>query len=242
MENDKNFLNEEKNIIKNNDLDNFFQYDYENQNIKKNKEFQNWKSKMEKKYGKIIILYKCNKDKIFFYKKKKNDYEDYINRCPKCNKYICCFCSQTIIDNNFLPRIIEQYCCLKRLFYFVFFREKFEDKEDDVIFDCILGYILFIIPFTNIFVLFLCIIQNLFCLKKTKYPEFDDYHDYYDFKNNYIYKFVKIINIGFLICMTIPYSFLALIDIFFILLISIPFKMNPTTNFIFFILENACFY
>jgi hypothetical protein len=63
---------------------------------------------MLKEYGNNSKQFKCNKDKILFYK----SYNDYIKdycykcKCPICNNYICYFCSFN--GDNY-----DLSCCLK---------------------------------------------------------------------------------------------------------------------------------
>ena len=66
MENDNKIFNEDKVYTSNYELKKVFRFDYEEQNIKNNKEFQKWKYELDKKYGKSIRIYKCGEDKIFF--------------------------------------------------------------------------------------------------------------------------------------------------------------------------------
>ena len=90
------------------DYENIFKIDYDNQNLDNNIEYKNWKNIMKKKFGKNGKLFKCIKDKILFY----DNYENYKNlsvyktRCPKCDKYICHFCSYSEKKSN-------ELCCLK---------------------------------------------------------------------------------------------------------------------------------
>ena len=237
MENDEKLLIDNKEIISNDELYNVFEFDYSNQIIENNEYFKQWKSKIKKKNNKSIRFYKCNKDKIYFYNKIYNEFDSYIDNCPKCKNQICYFCSQ-IIENHYpFSRYIQKYCCLKRLFFFILFREDFENDECPF-FVFIIAYIAFIIPFINNLGVILCIIQNLFCQRMTKYAQFTSYHEYYNKRLN-IYRTIIFINLGFGICMSICYSLISFIFMLIIFLISIPFKTLPTINLIFFVSENA---
>ena len=233
MENDDRIFNEDKIYTSDYELKTIFRLDFEEQNIKNNKEFQKWKYELDKKYGKSIRIYKCSKDCIFFYRIINNGFDQYIEKCPKCNKYICCFCSQTIYGPHIFSEFIRNYCCLKRLFFFIFYREKTGIYDCD---DCdavsiilsILRYILFIIPIINSFTLIISIIQNIFCF---------NYNEFYQM-NIFIYSFLILINVGFAISMSIAFLNLTIIYIIILFLISIPFKMIPFKNFILFIGSN----
>ena len=248
MENDDKIFIEDKVYTKNNELKKVFRLDYKEQNIQKNKEFQKWKYELDKKYGKSIRIYKCKDDKIFFYHKINDEFDEYIEKCPECYEYICCFCSQ-IIDGPYpFSRFIRNYFFLKRLFYFLFYREKIVNKEDDFpMFIYILGYIAFIIPNITGFGLILTIIQNLFCLKRYKhaklnknnFPDYFNIRHFLEEKKRCIFTILEIISIGFALCMTIPYIIFIIICIIIIFLISIPFKMIPLNNFIFYLAENS---
>ena len=86
MENDEDISNK-----LNDNLDEVFNFDYEKENIKENKEFQKWKSKIEKIYGKNYRIYKCNKDKICFYGEINTELDYYMDYCPKCKKKFVIF-------------------------------------------------------------------------------------------------------------------------------------------------------
>ena len=233
--------NNEKLIIDNiyNDrLQKVFRLDYEDQNIRDNKVFQKWKYEIIKENDKPIRLYKCNKDKIYFGERIDNSLDTYVAKCPECNKYVCCFCGNCIKTvAQFEP--LEDYCCLKRLFFFMFYSEKeVENEEEDFpIWIYILFYIGYIIPIINNFFLILFVIQNLFCYRKSK-----KHNEKYEriFQNHgFIYNIMTIIISGFIISMTIPYAILSFIYIIIIFFISILFKMIPLKNFMFFIIDNS---
>ena len=118
MENDNKLL-----------FQNFFKLDYAEQNIINNKQFEKWKSEIKEKYDEPIRLYKCNKDKIYFCAKIYNSLDDYLAKCPECNEYICCFCSRVIKEKYLYYTFIDKYCCLKRLIYYIFNREKDTEKD-----------------------------------------------------------------------------------------------------------------
>ena len=82
---------------KNNDpyISDIFRPDYENQKLETNLGYQKWKSSMIDKYGIKGKIYKCPKDKIYFYGSDKVNEEF----CPVCKKGICYFCSQLDPDS-----------------------------------------------------------------------------------------------------------------------------------------------
>jgi len=130
-----------------------FKYDYENQNIENKTEFINWKSKMRRKYGEDYRFYKCDKDKIVFIGKIFKPIDTYFSKCPTCKNEICCFCSKVIENRLLFSRYIDEFCCFKRTFFFIFFREIFyDDRQNEII----LGYIIFIIPLFSCWGLFVC--------------------------------------------------------------------------------------
>ena len=227
---DENIEGEEKKI---------FRFDYDNQNIEKNREFQNWKLEVEKKNSKEVLLFKCNKDRIYYFREK-YDFEEYECECPQCKQCICCFCSRIVDGPDIFSRFIRKFCCLKRSIYFIFFREKFDDDEYPYI-AFILGFFLFIIPFFNNFGIILCIIQNLFCLKKPKNYNYDNYYSYhsvyYQKKLYTLYNCLKLINIGFSLCLGICFINLTFIYTIILLFLSIPFKLRPINNLIFLFLK-----
>ena len=107
MENDDRIFNEDKIYTSDYELKTIFRLDFEEQNIKNNKELKKWKYKVDKKYDKSIRIYKCSKDCIFFYPIINNGFDEYIEKCPECEKYICCFCSQTIYGPNTFHNLLE---------------------------------------------------------------------------------------------------------------------------------------
>ena len=228
---------------------NVFKLDYAQQNIINNKQFENWKSEIKTQYDESIRLYKCNKDNIYFYAKIHNSLDEYLAKCPECNEYICCFCSRVIKEKYLYYTFIDKYCCLKRLIYYIFNREKDTEKDmkkeakngkegkgDFPICIYIVMYIGYIIPIINNFFFILFFILNLFCLRNPTSKEYLNYKDFLE-DNNFIYITMSIIILGFSITMAIPYAIFSLTYIIILFLISIPFKMRPLNNYILFILE-----
>ena len=105
----ENNLNEQSitNIDINNE--NFFELDYEGQDLKTNNKFQSWKKKMINLYGKKSKMYKCIYDNTYFYTS--NIYEGE-GECPLCKKYICYYCS-----------LNEYECCARGNIYHMMFQD-----------------------------------------------------------------------------------------------------------------------
>ena len=237
MEANEKELKEDKINLINEQL-NIFKFDYENQNIENNRDFKIWKDKMKKINKDKIRINKCNDDKICFYVKINNNFNEYSDFCPICKKEICCFCYQYLGSQLNFSRYLRRYCCLKRFIYFIFFREDFLDNYYPLIV-FILAYIAFIIPFINCLGIILSIIQSLFCHKKTKNNEYYSYHNYsYQTENKY-YFYIVFFNVCFSFCLSICFLSLTLPFMIISFLMSIPFKMTTLTNLIFYISENA---
>lgn len=210
-------------------LECFFNYDYDNQKMDNNIKFQEWKNSMIKKYGNDAKLFKCQRDKLYFY----SSYKDcislpcYRNKCPQCDKYICHFCS--------FPGTNERIrCCFKKaigeqLFYYGLKYIKLIDKNDVEIKKISNNYkMLFtLIPGINFFLIYYSIMSNcLFQLKLKNAKGNEELREIYDdkFFGN---KCIFIISFLASILLFIP---LIIYNIFFVvllILISIPFKFYP---------------
>ena len=162
----------------------------------------------------------------------------YLDICPICKKEICCFCHQYLGEQHNFFRYLRRYCWLKRLIYFIFFREDFLDNYYPFIV-FILAYIAFIIPYINGVGIILSIIQTIFCHKKSKNNKYYSYHNYSYQTNNKYYNFIMFFNVCFALFLSICYLSLTLLFMIIIFLISIPFKIIIFTNLIFYVTENA---
>lgn len=241
MENDSgNLINYKEEII----INNSYQVDYEGQNYENNISFKNWRESNLKKFGKDAKLFKCIKDKIFFYASN-NEYSSfpyYVCKCPICNKSICYYCQRYV---NKLQ--LYRYCCLKRMLKLIFlhsglmFINKNEyinlynqrqsnqnDNDADINFNKDLKMIIFLlIPGFNL-IFFIGLIQHSFLgVLSIKYNNNEEkFYTYEELYKNHI-DLVEIINILSVFTLGIT---LLIIDIYFILLIlllSIPFKFYP---------------
>ena len=127
-----------------------FNFEYNDQNMNDNIEYQKWKKLMLIEYGNNSKQFKCNKDKILFY----SSYKKYINeycyksKCPVCNNYICYFCS-------FNGNIEYLSCSIKNSIIKAFFYSgpKFanEPLDKEILF--------FLIPILNIFTIILSFLK-----------------------------------------------------------------------------------
>ena len=108
---------ENNNFNENNLLEkeNIFIPDYFNQNIQNNNKFKTWENLMLKKYGNNARLFKCTKDKIYFYVSNKDcmEYPYYSSKCPICNNVICYYCFR----NSTYMRMEFCKCCIRRRLY-----------------------------------------------------------------------------------------------------------------------------
>ena len=206
---------------------NIFKPEYEGQELNNNLIFLNWKKSMIKIYGEKAMLFKCLKDKIYFY----TFYEEcirypvYQSICPQCGKQICYFCFRNEKD------VFEENgtCCLQRRIKCMFNQECYRYikpiYKEKYIYSFKEAFISFIIPVIHLFTL-IAQIQNIFYynlivrdIEKAKEGK-----RYY---NSKVYNYILIINIGIAIILVIPLFFIHIYFIIFILLISLPFKFIP---------------
>ena len=89
-----------------------FKLDYENQNLKSNSNYEKFKNNIKKKYGNDAKLFRCKLDKIIFYYDC-SKYPYYTAKCPKCQKFMCYFCS-------YGRKYTEEYCCIRNKIYYLF--------------------------------------------------------------------------------------------------------------------------
>ena len=193
----------------------YFKYDYESQNLNDNINLLKWKEEIKKKNNNIknLKLFKCQKDKIFFYNSYK---ENYLGLCPICSKYICYFClfPNTRNDNS------EIFCCIKRLIHVCFcINGPIYIKRNNL---CTGFAICFLIPGLNIFMggLYMTLIINDIANQKKKKDQILE-SEYFEEK----YYFIFTIFLYFVLI--IPFFVLNFYFILGLILISIPFKFIP---------------
>ena len=216
-------LNDESEV-----LESSFKFDYIEQNFDNNIKFQNWKNSMIQEYGKDAKLFKCLKDKIYFYSSYKDciSYPCYRTKCPKCKEYICHFCSYSGESENIR-------CCFKKaigeqLFYYGFKYIKLIDKEDVEIKKISNNYkLLFtLIPGLNFFLIYAAIMSNcLFQLKLKNAKGGEEVREIYDdiFFGNILF----IIGLFAPKLLFIPLIIYNIYFVALLILISIPFKFYP---------------
>ena len=213
-------------IDKNNKFE-IFRPEYENQKIKNNQNFINWENSIFKKYGNDAKLFKCTKDKIYFYTSNKDcmDYPFYACRCPVCNYFICYYClGRTDHDHAEFGQ-----CCIRRRLYYSFHYDGLEllkpnESGDN---DEVFALLLFIIPFISM-VFSIGAISALLFYKM----EFYDGNRFYCYegriKNNAItFATFFVLNLLFAVVLSIPFFFLNIFVLIVLWLISIPFKLIP---------------
>ena len=220
MENDKNYLNNEENLI-NEDV---YKIEFSDQNLDNNIRFQNWKKDMLNLYGNKLILVKCYKDNIIFCAKRK-ELQTYKFKCPKCNIFICSFCLKYFSTDY-------KDCCIRGRFKTIPYDGPEYGKD---VFKMSIEYLL-LIPFISFLYIIGGICNSLFyqlekpLTFKEQFEFSDTYSDYYKHKSIITYSVLYYIRILFAII--IMFSFLhfvfldALLTII-ILIISIPFKFYP---------------
>ena len=188
--------------------ENKFEIEYLGQNLKNNESFIEWQKEMKKLYGNDAKLFKCLKDKIYFYSKATDCKEDilYEENCPICKFKICYYCSKQL-KNDFDKR----KCCTIRRFYWLFFIcgvgvewYNIDIKEDF----CEISKA-FLLPVFSLIYLIMGVSESLFYILYTdKFisdkNRYDSYKSYIK-KNNFNYIIIKGINIAFAIVISIPF-------------------------------------
>ena len=223
-ENDKIDLNENFSSLNTN----IFKPEYEDQKLNNNVIFLKWQKSMIKIYGEKAMLFKCLKDKIYFY----TSYEEcirypvYQSICPECGKQICYYCSRYEKDAFYE----NGTCCLQRKIKCMFNQECYRYikpiyKEENI-YPFKEAFISFIIPVIHLFTL-IAQIQGIFYYKlivrdveKAKGGK-----RYYEYSK--VYDCVVIINMGIAIILVIPLFLINIYFIIFMLVISLPFKFIP---------------
>jgi hypothetical protein len=218
----------------NSEINNVFKIDYQSQNLVNNKEYQNWKESMLKKYGNYSKQFKCLDDNILFYNAYNvcRSYPSFRGECPLCKKQICLFCSNSIPTDD-----DDIVCCLKRRLYKSLFYDGLiyikKINVDDVDKKHILQdnlFIVYFIPILN-FAFFVMRIFDFLYIKMA--TENSKKNNSLKLISNFAHLKIKISIYFLIICYLISF-FLAIsyfvFSIYFMLLIfiiSLPFKFNP---------------
>lgn len=224
MENEQDKIEwiENNNILNNN----CFKLEYEEQELNNsNLVFLNWKKTMQKIYGENAMLFKCSKDKIYFYTSYEEckKYPVYQSECPKCNQDICFYCSRHEEDDFHE----NGTCCLQRKIKCMFNQDCYRYinpiHNEINIYKFKQAFISFIIPVIHLFTLIAQIQGILYyklILKNGK-----SHLRYY--QNSKLDDYIELINMGMGVILVIPLFVVHIYFIIFILLISIPFKLIP---------------
>ena len=180
---------------------------------------------MKKIYGENAMLFKCSKDKIYFYTSYEEckKYPVYQSECPKCHQDICFYCSRHEEDDFHE----NGTCCLQRKIKCMFNQDCYRYinpiHNEINIYLFKQAFISFIIPVIHLFTLIAQIQGILYyklILKNGK-----KHLRYY--QNLEIYNYIELINMGIRLILVIPLFVVHIYFIIFILLISIPFKLIP---------------
>ena len=227
-------------LVENNSLNEYFEIEYETQNLDKNPSYLNWKESMLILKGRNTKFLKCEKDNIIFSctKKSLREYPVYQSTCPKCNKNICYYCSIHTKDSYG-----NGTCCVKRRITCMFLQDGFRfikpiGEEHDYPLNYSVAFKFFIIPVFS-FLMFISEMQVSFFyklkLKKSEVNEHGYAENYEDFIKDRYYDFITImvvINVAFAVMLAIPFLLLNIYFTVFLLVISLPFKNYPLKYFI----------
>ena len=219
-----------ENELNENNLNEYFMKVYDKQNLKNNPNYLNWKKSKKKKHGKNAKFIRCKKDNIIFAcsdesLKKKPIYR---SNCPVCNNPICYFCSRSAGGKICCVKLSLMIMFLENGFKFIRMEENVENQQDYKF-----KFILFILPFINLFLFIHEIQLSLFYGIVPKESEI--YYDYLyqlEEKDYCISSLVFGITMAFDILLSIPYFILSIYFMFLLLIFSAPFKNYPLKYFI----------
>ena len=219
-----------ENELNENNLNEYFMKVYDKQNLKNNPNYLKWKELKKKKYGKNAKFIHCKKDNIIFVcsdeSLKKNPI--YRSNCPVCNNPICYFCSSSDGDKICCVKLSLMIMFLENGFKFIRMEENVENQQDYKF-----KFILFILPFINLFLFIHEIQLSLFyrIVEKESEKNSDSLYELKE-EDNYISSLVFGITIAFDILLCIPYFILSIYFMFLLLIFSAPFKNYPLKYFI----------
>ena len=225
-------IENEAEFIEKNKKYEIFRPEYENQKIKNNQNFINWENSIFKKYGKDAKLFKCTKDNIYYYTPNNEcmDYPYYVSHCPKCNYFVCYYCS-----TRAEPRYAGfGQCCIRRRLYYLFHEDGLEYIKPDRRWNFdkpteFNGFplVMFLIPFINMVYTIAAISDVLFY--QMEFYDGNDFNSYEDRikNNNNIYLTLSVVNVLFALVLSIPFFFFNIFVLILLWLISIPFKLIP---------------
>ena len=209
-----------------NEPGNKFQIEFVGQNLEKNESFIKWKNKMKEIYGNDAKLFKCRKDKIYYFGKKSDCLKNplYKIKCPICQLGNCYFCSKHTSDSYDVG-----YCCLYRRLYCLFFQKNIHSDEEN--FDDMFNF--FIIPLFS-FIYFVGIVSGLlfYKLNLANYEPTDKMIDYIPNYESHLdpssltFTIIIVFNVAFAVMLSFPFFILDIYFKIFLLLISI-FSRKP---------------
>ena len=222
------------------ELNEYYNLEYEKQNLNDNPNYKKWEESMIYKYGKGAKILYCKNDKIFFSCSGKSlkEYPVYQSICPICKNPICYFCSY------YIKEFFENgTCCLRRRILCMFLKEGFrfispmgDDIESHYSFKS--GFIIFIIPFINL-LFFIAMLQVSLFYSLILKGAIPNEHSYaIDYENNmrknhyFVLPLFATINCLTAVLLSINYILLYTYFTIFLLIISIPFKNYPVKYFI----------
>ena len=173
---------------------------------------------MKKIYGNDAVLFKCQKDKIYFYSSKVECQKIpmYKQICPICKLTICYYCSRHINDDYDNGR-----CCLSRRFYCAINQDGFLviNKHYNYAYPEIWN--IFILPILSL-IHFIGVVSSCFYYSMRIYDKENNKFIYnYENKirdNTFIFVILIIFNVLFAIMLSIPYI---VFDFYFKILIFI---------------------
>ena len=202
-----------------------FKLDYSNQSLKGNKEFQNWKARMLKRYGNDAKLFKCTYDNCYFYgiNKECKTKPYYLGQCPICSCSLCYYCLKPINDLYNRGR-----CCVKRKILCMFLQDGYSfikpEPTDEVKF--YYSYLkIFFIPIVSF--MFFVAYFTITYFYKISMKDSDIICESIFNRNERAFSIEIAINVGFVFTLAIPFFIL---DIYFkilLLIFSLPFKNYP---------------
>jgi len=198
---------------------NVFKFEYKEQNLNNNIEYQKWKESMLIEYGNNSKQFKCNKDKVLFYSTYNVCIYDpyYKCKCPICNNYICYFCSCNSEDQY-------ELCCIKNTILRSIFDFGPKSLNDSFNYN----YLFNLVPLISIFMIITFIFKALYTTLITQKSINSDnavLKEYLEDGNYYYIKFLLILLIDILL--SIPFAIIYNYFIILFIIISIPFNFVP---------------
>ena len=140
-----------------------FKADYKDQDLNNNRQFMDWKNKMDYEYGETDKLFYCSEDALYFYASNSQN-NTFLVKCPECDKSYCWFCSKYLSGDR-------HYCCFKR------FKLRYNSYKEYSHF--ILHCVTFFVPYLNLMFINAAIAASLFYKRNLKEKIFLDLSLFY---------------------------------------------------------------